>query len=70
MAEVVINGVHFNVDACKTMSEKKFINVMDDVHFLDKPKEERQAILKDAYKMIVGNTETDKVETSDTVDAD
>lgn len=70
MAEVVINGVHFNVDLCKDMSEKKFINLMDDVHFLDKSKTERQAILRDAYKMIVGNTETEKVETSDTVDAD
>lgn len=70
MNEIVVNGVHFNIKLCRKMSEKQFVNVMDDVHFLDKPKPERQAILKDAYKMIVGNTEQDKVETSDTVDAD
>lgn len=70
MAGIIIDGVHFNVELCKAMSEKEFISTMIDVHFLDKAKAERQAILRDAYKMIAGNAKVNVVETSDTVNAD
>lgn len=43
---------------------------MNDVFFSDKQKSERQAILKDAYRMISGDTAEKQVETSNTVDAD
>lgn len=70
MADVVINGVHFNAELCKELGAKAFVSTMSEAFFLDKPKSERQAILKDAYKLIAGNTEDNQVETSDTVDAD
>lgn len=45
-------GVHFVVDACKSMTKDEFIAQMIDVHWLDRSKKERRKMLTDAYNLI------------------
>lgn len=49
---MIIEGVFFNVDYCRTLSREAFIAAFIDVFWQDRPKKERKKLLTDAYALI------------------
>jgi len=51
---MIVNGVSFNEEKIKSMKKKAFVDQLIQVHFLEKPEEDRRKLLEDIYDKIVG----------------